>query len=218
MSSRRPQDIGRISRCRTRGRKGSITFDAKDPASKFPPIDRLRPPAGAPNVLIVLIDDVGFGATSAFGGPCQTPTAEKLAAGGLKFTRFHTTALCSPTRQALLTGPQPPFRRHGRHHRDCHRCAGLLLGAAQLDVAAGEDAEAQRLLHRAVRQVPRGAGVGDESGWSVRRLADRRRRLRIFLRLHRRRGQPVVPDALRGHDARSSRRRRPRRATTWSKT
>ena len=86
------------------GKKGLITFDAKDPASKFPPIDRLRPPTGAPNVLIVLIDDVGFGATSAFGGPCQTPTAEKLAAGGLKFNRFHTTALCSPTRQALLTG------------------------------------------------------------------------------------------------------------------
>ena len=86
------------------GRKGLITFSAKDPASKFPPIERLRPPKGAPNVLIVLIDDVGFGATSAFGGPCQTPTAEKLAAGGLKFTRFHTTALCSPTRQALLTG------------------------------------------------------------------------------------------------------------------
>ena len=86
------------------GKKGLITFDAKDPASKFPPIDRLRPPKGAPNVLIVLIDDVGFGATSAFGGPCHTPTAEKLAAGGLKLTRFHTTALCSPTRQALLTG------------------------------------------------------------------------------------------------------------------
>ena len=86
------------------GRKGLITFDAKDPASKFPPIERLRPPKGAPNVLIVLIDDVGFGATSAFGGPCQTPNAEKLAAGGLKFNRFHTTALCSPTRQALLTG------------------------------------------------------------------------------------------------------------------
>ena len=58
----------------------------------------------APNVLVVLLDDVGFGASSAFGGPCQTPNFEKLAAGGLKYTRFHTTALCSPTRQALLTG------------------------------------------------------------------------------------------------------------------
>jgi arylsulfatase len=55
-------------------------------------------------VLVVLLDDVGFGASSAYGGPISTPTAECLAAGGLKYTRFHTTALCSPTRQALLTG------------------------------------------------------------------------------------------------------------------
>jgi arylsulfatase A-like enzyme len=81
-----------------------IAYDAKDPDSKFPPIEQLRPPKGAPNVLIVLIDDAGFGSSSAFGGPCQTPNAEALAAGGLKYTRFHTTALCSPTRQALLTG------------------------------------------------------------------------------------------------------------------
>jgi arylsulfatase len=81
-----------------------IAYDAKDPDSKFPPIPQLRPPQGAPNVLVILIDDAGFGSSSAFGGPCQTPTAEKLAANGLKFNRFHTTALCSPTRQALLTG------------------------------------------------------------------------------------------------------------------
>lgn len=83
---------------------GLTTFDAKDPETSFPPIDELRPPAGAPNVLVVLLDDVGFGATSAFGGPVNTPTAERLAAGGLRFNRFHTTALCAPTRQALLTG------------------------------------------------------------------------------------------------------------------
>jgi arylsulfatase A-like enzyme len=64
----------------------------------------LRPPDGAPNVLVVLLDDVGFGASSAFGGPCQTPNAEKLAASGLKYNRFHTTALCSPTRAAMLSG------------------------------------------------------------------------------------------------------------------
>jgi len=83
---------------------GLTTYDAKDPDTSFPPIEQLRPPAGAPNVLIVLLDDVGFAASSAFGGPINTPTAERLAAGGLKYTRFHTTALCSPTRQALLTG------------------------------------------------------------------------------------------------------------------
>lgn len=85
-------------------RPSLITYDAKDPDTEFPPIEQLRPPKGAPNVLIVLIDDAGFGSSSAFGGPCQTPTAEKLAANGLKFNRFHTTALCAPTRQALLTG------------------------------------------------------------------------------------------------------------------
>jgi arylsulfatase len=69
-----------------------------------PSLEPLRPPAGAPNVLIVLLDDVGFGASSAFGGAIATPTAERLAAGGLKLTRFHTTAMCAPTRQALLTG------------------------------------------------------------------------------------------------------------------
>ncbi|MGP8026437.1 MAG: sulfatase-like hydrolase/transferase [Acidocella sp.] len=85
-------------------RRGLITYDAKDPDTKFPPIEQLRPPEGAPNVLIILLDDAGFGSASAFGGPCQTPNAEKLAADGLKYNRFHTTALCSPTRQALLTG------------------------------------------------------------------------------------------------------------------
>jgi arylsulfatase len=83
---------------------GLTTYDAKDPASKFPPIEPVRPPKGAPNVLIVLIDDVGFAATSAFGGPIHTPVAERIAKNGLKYIRFHTTALCSPTRQALLTG------------------------------------------------------------------------------------------------------------------
>ena len=83
---------------------GLITYDARNPDSKFPPIPRIRPPKGAPNVLIVLIDDVGFGASSTFGGPCHTPTLERLARGGLRYTRFHTTALCSPSRQALLTG------------------------------------------------------------------------------------------------------------------
>ena len=87
-----------------RGYRGAFTYDAKDPDTSFPPIVPLRPPVGAPNVLIVLLDDVGFGATSTFGGPVNTPAFERLAAGGLRYTRFHTTALCSPTRAALLSG------------------------------------------------------------------------------------------------------------------
>jgi hypothetical protein len=73
-----------------RPHSGFTAYDAKSPDSGFPAIEPLRPPAGAPNVLVVLLDDVGFGASSAFGGPISTPTAERLAAGGLKYNRFHT--------------------------------------------------------------------------------------------------------------------------------
>ncbi len=72
--------------------------------AKAPPRVQVKAPDGAPNVVIVLIDDIGFGHSSAFGGPIRMPTLEKLAANGLKYNRFHTTALCSPTRVALLTG------------------------------------------------------------------------------------------------------------------
>ena len=83
---------------------GLMTYDAKDPDTKFPPIRQIEPPDGAPNVLVILLDDAGFGASSAFGGPCNTPNFEKLAKGGLRYNRFHNTALCAPTRAALLTG------------------------------------------------------------------------------------------------------------------
>lgn len=83
---------------------GLVTYDAKDPDNPHRRIEPVRPPTGAPNVLVVLLDDVGFGASSAFGGVIATPNAERLASRGLKYNRFHTTALCSPTRAALLSG------------------------------------------------------------------------------------------------------------------
>jgi arylsulfatase A-like enzyme len=75
--------------------------DAGD-APEFP--KQPSAPEGAPNVLLILIDDMGFGASSSFGGPCRMPTSERLAANGLSYTRFHTTAMCSPTRASLMTG------------------------------------------------------------------------------------------------------------------
>ncbi len=78
--------------------------DANDPDQVFPKIEPVRPPEGAPNVLVVLLDDVGFGASASFGGLISTPTADRLAGDGLRYTRFHTTALCAPTRAAMLTG------------------------------------------------------------------------------------------------------------------
>lgn len=77
-------------------------LDARN--AKAPARFEVKAPDQAPNVVIVLVDDIGFGHSSAFGGPIQMPTLEKLAANGLKYNRFHTTALCSPTRTALLTG------------------------------------------------------------------------------------------------------------------
>ncbi len=82
--------------------KASTTMDARD-AVKPEPFN-IKAPEGAPNVVVVLIDDIGFGATSTFGGAIQTPTFDRLADNGLRFNRFHTTALCSPTRASLLSG------------------------------------------------------------------------------------------------------------------
>src|SRR5262245_44597120 len=81
--------------------KGTIGQTYKD--SKPDKIPIVQAPAGAPNVLLVLIDDSGFGTWSTFGGQIPTPNLDRLAKNGLRYTRFHTTALCSPTRAALLT-------------------------------------------------------------------------------------------------------------------
>src|SRR5437763_13908186 len=72
--------------------------------AKAPPRFEIKAPPAAPNVVIVLLDDIGFGQSGAFGGPCNMPTLDRLAANGLRYNAFHTTALCSPTRTALLTG------------------------------------------------------------------------------------------------------------------
>ena len=94
---------------RFQGRIGNTYSDSEADVMALP-----APPAGAPNVLVVLLDDVGFGQTSTFGGPVSTPTLQRLADEGLRYNRFHTTALCSPTRAALLSG-----RNHHSVHTGC---------------------------------------------------------------------------------------------------
>ncbi len=79
--------------------EGKIGRTFEDSVASF--IEPVRAPDGAPNVLVIMIDDLGFGQTSTFGGPVPTPNLDKLAAKGLKYTRFHVTALCSPTRAAI---------------------------------------------------------------------------------------------------------------------
>jgi arylsulfatase A-like enzyme len=81
-----------------------------------PPRWEVKAPAGAPNVVVILIDDMGFGVSEAFGGPVTTPIMDNLAANGLRYNRFHSTSLCSPTRVALLTGYN--------HHSNNMGCIG----------------------------------------------------------------------------------------------
>ncbi len=110
--------------------KGTIDLRAEDSKSDFP--QPVQAPKGAPNILLVLLDDVGFGACSTFGGPCNTPTLTKLAENGLKHNHFHTTALCSPTRAALITG-----RNHHSVHTACIMEAGT--GFPGYDTVMGKD-------------------------------------------------------------------------------
>jgi arylsulfatase len=81
---------------------GVINLDATTSTPFWPPT--IVPPKGAPNVLLIITDDVGFGAPSTFGGLIPTPAMDRVAKAGLRFTQFHSTALCSPTRAALITG------------------------------------------------------------------------------------------------------------------
>jgi arylsulfatase len=81
---------------------GKIGRTVKDSTPDFP--KGVEAPKGAPNILLIMTDDVGFGASSTFGGPIQTPTFQRLADSGLRYNMYHTTALCSPTRAALITG------------------------------------------------------------------------------------------------------------------
>jgi arylsulfatase len=86
------------------------TFDVSSPAWPEP----LRAKPGAPNVLFIVLDDVGFGQIGCFGGPCETPNIDKLAANGLRYNNVHTTALCSPSRSCILTGRN--------HHSNAMAC------------------------------------------------------------------------------------------------
>jgi len=82
--------------------KGKIGKTFRDSVPDFP--QPIRAPKGAPNIVVILLDDVGFGQPGTFGGPIPTPSLDKLASRGIRYNTFHTTALCSPTRAAVLTG------------------------------------------------------------------------------------------------------------------
>ena len=94
--------------------KGTINNDIRDSVPDWSPFEPPKAPDGAPNVVYIVLDDVGFSAMSSYGGPIETPNIDRVANDGLRYTQWHTTALCSPTRSCLLTG-----RNHTRNSMAC---------------------------------------------------------------------------------------------------
>ena len=94
--------------------KGTVNIDIRDSVPDWAPFEPPKAPDGAPNVLYIVLDDVGYSAMNCYGGPIETPNIDRIAAGGVRFTQWHTTALCSPTRSCLLTG-----RNHTRNSMAC---------------------------------------------------------------------------------------------------
>ena len=94
--------------------RGSINVDIRDSEPDWAPFEPPKAPEGAPNVVYIVLDDVGFSAMSCYGGPIETPNIDRIADAGVRYTQWHTTALCSPTRSCLLTG-----RNHTRNSMAC---------------------------------------------------------------------------------------------------
>ena len=198
---------------------GPIYEDAKDPDTKFPPIEPLRPPDGRaeradrPDRRRRL----RLRRAPSAGRATRRPPSGSPASG-LKYNRFHTTALCSPTRAALLTG-----RNH--HTVGMGGITEIATSApGYSSVRPNTCAPLAEMLKLNGYTTAQFGKCHEVPVWETSpmgpfdHVADRRRRLRVLLRLHRRRDQPVLPGALRGHDAGRARRRRRRRATTSPRT
>ena len=175
--------------------QGSVgrTIAESDPP-EFP--QPVRPPKGAPNIVYILIDDAGYGQFGTFGGQVPTPALDRVAADGLRYTRFHTTALVLADARGAAHRAQPPLDRQRRDHRGRDRLRRLHRHHRQERRHDRRGAAAVRLRHLVVRQEPQHARLGDQPGRPVRSLAERTR-LRLLLRLHGRRHGPVAADAVR---------------------
>ena len=173
--------------------KGKISQTLKDSTPDFP--KGVEAPAGAPNVLLILTDDVGFGASSTFGGPIQTPNFQRLADSGLRYTKYHTTALCSPTRAALITGRNHHSVASGSITEFATGYPGYNSLVPKSAGSVGAVLKDNGYNNVMVRQNAQCAGLDVEPGRPVRSVANRSR-LRIFLRVSRGRQRPMAPGAV----------------------
>ncbi|MEZ5166041.1 MAG: sulfatase-like hydrolase/transferase [Acidimicrobiales bacterium] len=130
--------------------RGVIADTYADSVQDWPP--PARPPAGAPNIVVIVLDDLGFGQLSCYGGPIDAPHIAALAANGLRFNNFHTTALCSPT-PPPADGPEPPLGRLLRDRRDGERVSRVQLVPPPFRRVDRDRPAPARLLHLRRREV-----------------------------------------------------------------
>ncbi len=169
--------------------KGKIGRTIGESTPDWPPL--ARAPKGAPNVLYIVLDDVGFAALGCYGSPvCKTPHLDKLAKNGVRYNNFHTTALCSPSRSCLLTGRNHHSNAMALHHRRLDRLPRLLRPRSARQRLPVGDAHAVRLDGVRHRQMAPDAGRGHEPRLQPQVVAARPR-LRSLLRLPRRRSRSV---------------------------
>ena len=160
---------------------------------------RVVPPKGAPNILLIMLDDNGFGAPSTFGGVVPTPALDRIANAGVRYTNFHSTALCSPTRAALITGRNHHVAGFGVVGEAATGFPGYDFGHQEGDRHHRHHPEGARVRDLVVRQKPQHALLSGDPGRAIRSMADWYG-VRIFLRLRRRRRQPVATEPVPQHD------------------
>ena len=144
---------------------GEINLDAAQSKPYWPPT--VVPPKGAPNVLLIMTDDAGYGVSGTFGGVIPTPALDRIAQMGLRYTQFHSTALCSPTRAALITGRNHHSVGFGVITEQSTGYPGLRLHHRPGERHHRRDPEAERLRHVVVRQEPQHAELSS-TAWPDR--------------------------------------------------
>ena len=178
--------------------RGEIKVAFADSTADFP--EPLRAPEGAPNVLVIVGDDIGYGHMGAFGGPARTPTFDRLAERGLKYTNYHVTAVCSASRAALLTGRNSHSVGMGVIPESSTGFPGYNAHGPAQRRDRVRDPAPERLRHCLDRQDPPHPAARSHGCRTVRSLAGRHGR-RVLLRFLRCRREPVASAAVGEHDA-----------------
>ena len=201
----------------TREFQGKIELDVRDSQPDWDAFLPGKAPEGAPNVLVVLYDDTGQAAWSPYGGRINMPTMDRLAAGGLTYSQWHTTALCSPTRSTFLTGRNHHLNGFASISETSTGFPGYSSHIPDVERDHGQRPARSGMEHVLGRQEPQHPDRRVD-GRRVEEAVAARSGLRPVLRLHRGRDQQLVPLVGRGQQVHLAALRHPRRVTTCRRT